>query len=259
MKRVLSIYVFIVFTFLYLPILILVLFSFNKDRISSSWGGFTTNWYSLLIHNSDLIDSFKTSVTIAFCSALIAAIIGTLTAYALYKFNYRGKKVVQTVLSFPIVTPDIVLGIGLLLLFSFLNFTLGFCSILLAHITFNVSYTTLIVSTRFAYIDRNLEDAAADLGAKPVQAFLLVVVPNIMPGIVASFLIAFTLSWDDFIVAFFNSGIGTTTLPVRVYSMIKKGIDPQINAVSCITLIVSIIAICIALRFQKASKLLSTT
>ncbi|MGG9960008.1 ABC transporter permease [Ferruginibacter sp. SUN106] len=189
---------------------------------------------------------------IAFTSAIVSTVIGTFTAYALYKFNFRGKKAFQSLLNLPIITPDIVIGIGLLLFYVMINFTLGYYSVLFAHITFNIAYTTLIVSTRFHYIDVNLENAAIDLGAKPFLAFRYAIVPAIMPGIIAAILIAFTLSWDDFIVSFFTSGVGTTTLPVRVYSMIKMGVNPQINAISTITLIVSLILIIIALKLQKS-------
>jgi len=257
-KFLLTIYVLLAFAFLYLPILILVIFSFNKDKISSSWSGFTLDWYYRLLQNADLIDSFKASFTIAFSSALISTVLGTFTAYALYKFNFKGKKIFQTLLNFPIITPDIVIGIGLLAFYGLISFTIGYYSVLIAHITFNIAYTSLIISTRFNYLNENLENAAIDLGAKPFQAFRFVIIPAIMPGIVAALLIAFTLSWDDFIIAFFTSGVGTTTLPVRVYSMIKMGVNPQINAVSTITLAVSLVLVLIALRFQKASFFLSS-
>ncbi len=256
-KKFLSIYTLFAFAFLYLPILVLVAFSFNKDKINSSWSGFTLDWYSKLFQNVDLLNSFKASFFIGISSATISTIFGTLAAYALYKFSFKGKKKFQAILNFPIITPDIVIGIGLLLFYVFINFTLGYYSILIAHITFNVAYTTLIISTRFNFIDKNLENAAIDLGAKPFQAFRFVVVPAIMPGIIAAFLIAFTLSWDDFIIAFFTSGVGTTTLPVRVYSMIKMGVNPQINAISTLTLVVSLVVILIALRFQKVSNILN--
>lgn len=257
-KRLLSIYSLLAFAFLYLPILVLVVFSFNKDKINSSWSGFTLDWYYRLFQNGDLLNSLKLSFSIALTSAIVSTVIGTFTAYALYKFNFKGKKVFQTLLNFPIITPDIVIGIGLLLFYVMVKFTLGYYSVLFAHITFNIAYTTLIISTRFNYIDKNLENAAIDLGAKPFQAFRYAIVPAITPGIIAAMLIAFTLSWDDFIVSFFTSGVGTTTLPVRVYSMIKMGVNPQINAISTITLAVSLAAILIALKFQKASNLLSS-
>jgi spermidine/putrescine transport system permease protein len=259
MKRLLRAYVFFIFAFLYLPILVLVLYSWNKDRISSSWGGFTGDWYRQLFDNHELWDAFQTSLIIAFLSAAISVVIGTLTSYALYKFDYRGKRTVQAVLNLPVITPDIVLGIGILSFFSVMNLTTGLFSILLAHVTFNIAYTTMIVSTRFTYMDPNLEYAAADLGARPPRSFMLVVVPNIMPGIITAFLIAFTLSWDDFIVAFLTAGVGVKTLPIFVYSMIRKGVDPQINAVCTITLLISILLIGVALRFQKISKFLTAT
>jgi spermidine/putrescine transport system permease protein len=259
MKRALSFYVFLVFTFLYVPVLVLILFSFNKDKISSSWSGFTMNWYELLYHNDELISSLKMSFSIAVLSAVIASIIGALTAYALYKYSFKGKEAMRALLNFPVVTPDIVLGIGLLLLFSLLHLTLGYYSILLAHITFNISYCTLIVSTRFSHIDSNLEDAAADLGAKPFAAFISIIVPAIAPGKITSFLVSFTCCCYYFILGFFTWGIGEATLPVHVYTMIKKGVDPQINAISTTTLLISTVAVCFALRVQKESKLLSTS
>lgn len=257
-NKLLSFYALLIFSFFYLPILVLVIFSFNKDKINSSWSGFTFDWYYRLFQNEDLLNSLLASLSIALTSAIISTIIGTFTAYALYKYSFKGKKEFQTLLNFPIITPDIVIGIGLLLFYVLINFTLGYYSILFAHITFNIAYTTIIISTRFNYIDKNLEDAAIDLGAKPFQAFRFAIVPAIMPGIIAAFLIAFTLSWDDFIISFFTAGIGTTTLPVRVYSMIKMGVNPQINAISTITLAISLIFILIALRFHKTSNLISS-
>lgn len=256
-KRILYIYSLFALVFLYLPILVLVVFSFNKDKINSSWSGFTLDWYNRLFQNGDLLNSFKISFFIALTSAIVSTVIGTFAAYALYKFNFKGKKIFHILLNLPIITPDIVIGIGLLLFYVLVKFTLGYYSVLFAHVTFNIAYTTLIISTRFTYIDKNLENAAIDLGAKPFQAFRYAIVPAIMPGIIAAMLIAFTLSWDDFIVSFFTSGVGTTTLPVRVYSMIKMGVNPQINAISTITLAISLAAILIALKLQKVSNLLS--
>lgn len=248
----------VAFAFLYLPILVLVIFSFNKDKLNSSWSGFTLDWYYRLFQNVDLLNSFKLSLSIAITSAIVSTIIGTLTSYGLYKFSFKGKRIFQTVLNFPIITPDIVIGIGLLLFYVMIQFTLGYYSILFAHITFNIAYSTLIISTRFNNIDKNLENAAIDLGAKPFQAFRYAIVPTILPGMIAALLITFTLSWDDLIVSFFTSGVGTTTLPVRVYSMLKMGVNPQINAISTITLAVSLLSILIALKFQKASTLFSS-
>ncbi len=255
-RKLLSIYTICVFGFLYVPIMVLIAFSFNSDKINTSWKGFTTIWYSKLFSNTEIIESFKDSLLLAFFSALIASALGTLLAYAIYKFKFRGKSIVQSVLRLPVITPDIVTAIGLLTFFVFLKFTLGFYSVLIAHITFNISFVSLIVATRFKYIDKNLEDAALDLGATPFQAFRFVVVPNIFPGIIAGFLIAFILSWDDFIISFFTSGVGTTTLPVRVYSMIKMGVNPQINAISTFTIIVSLLLMFFAIRFQKISTLI---
>jgi spermidine/putrescine transport system permease protein len=178
-------------------------------------------------------------------------VLGTFTSYALYKFDFKGKVAFQSLLQYPIITPDIVIGIGLLIFFVLINFTLGFFSVLIAHISFTMAYTTLIISTRFNGIDKNIEDAAIDLGATPFKAFRFAVIPSIMPGIIAAFLISFIISWDDFIVSFFTSGVGTTTLPVKVYSMIKMGVNPQINAISTLLLMTSLISTFIVIKFQN--------
>jgi len=257
-NRLLNIYSFGIFAFLYLPILILVIFSFNQDKFNSSWGGFSTEWYIKLLNNSELLESFQVSFTIALFSAFISTIIGTLAAYGFYKKSFFGTSKIKTLVNLPIITPDIILGLGLLIFFVSINFTLGYYSILLAHITFNISYTTLIVLTRFSNFNSNIENAAKDLGASNFKSFVFIILPNIFPGILVSFLIAFTLSWDDFIISFFTSGVGTTTLPVRVYSMIKMGVNPQINAISTITLVITIITILIASKFQNISKIINS-
>lgn len=259
MKRSLSIYVAMCFLFLYIPMLVLVVYSFNKDKINSSWGGFTLDWYSRLFHNSGLLKSFLLSLALALLSSLIGTIIGLMAAYSIIKFNFRGKKIFRAVLNLPILTPDLVLGIGLLLFYSLVNFPMGFYSILIAHVTFNIAYSTLIILTRFNYLNSDVENAAINLGASPIQTLRFVVIPIVKPGIIAAFLIQFILSWDDFIISFFTSGVGTTTLPVRIYSMIKMGVSPQINAISTITIAVSLITMLIALRFHRASDILKTT
>ena len=250
-KKLLTTYTIIAFIFLYLPITVLIVFSFNKDKISSSWSGFTLDWYYKLFQNTDLLNSLQTSIFIAIFSSLISVVLGTFTSYALYKFDFKGKVAFQSLLQYPIITPDIVIGIGLLIFFVLINFTLGFFSVLIAHISFTMAYTTLIISTRFNGIDKNIEDAAIDLGATPFKAFRFAVIPSIMPGIIAAFLISFIISWDDFIVSFFTSGVGTTTLPVKVYSMIKMGVNPQINAISTLLLITSLISTFIVIKFQN--------
>jgi spermidine/putrescine transport system permease protein len=205
-----------------------------------------------------MISSLKLSLTIGVLSSVIATIIGTLAAYALYKVNAKRRQLFQTVFDLPIVTPDLVLGIGLLIFYRTIHFETGLASVILAHITFNIPFAILIVSTRFKFIDDNLENAAIDLGASQTKAFFNVTVPMIKPGIFAAMLICFTLSWDDFIIAFFTSGVGVNTLPVKVYSMMKVGLNPQINAICVLLIAVSILVLLISLIFEKPTDYLKT-
>jgi spermidine/putrescine transport system permease protein len=253
-RIILPIYILLVYAFLYVPIVVVSLFSFNEDRISSSWKGFTLKWYQKLFQNIELIEAFKDSLIIATFAAIIASIIGTLAAYALAKYNFNGKKYFEVISNLPLITPDIITGIGLLSFFLFCNFSLSLYSILLAHITFNIAFVLVIVKTRFDYLGEDLENAAKDLGANSIQAFWYIIIPNILPGILAGFMIAFTLSWNDFMIAFLQSGPGVTTLPVKVFSMLRYGVDPQVNAISFITILFSFILLLITLRFQKANK-----
>ena len=250
-KYVRNIYLILFFGFLYIPIVILVLFSFNKDRINSVWSGFTVDWYIKLFSNSEILTALQNSLIIALFSAVISVFAGTIISYVLYKTNFPGKKKIESILQLPIIMPDIITGIGLLSIYVLINFTLGRFSILLAHVFFNIAFAILIISTRFENFHDELIDAAKVLGANQTRIFFKIVMPLILPGIIAAFLITFTLSWDDFIIAFFTNGPGGTTLPIKVYSMIKFGVDPQINGISTITMILSFILIIIALKLQK--------
>ncbi|WP_028399403.1 ABC transporter permease [Ectobacillus panaciterrae] len=245
MKKFLVTYSWLVLLFLYLPMMVLVVYSFNDSRINAQWKGFTLHWYSDLLQNSDVISAFINSLVIALAATLLATVMGTLCAIALHRYTYRFKHALGGLVYLPILVPDILMGLSLLILFSQLQLELGKMTIILAHVTFSISFVVVIVSARLAGMGRELEEAANDLGATPWQTFRYVTLPSLMPGIVSAALLTFTLSIDDFVISFFVSGPGSTTLPLYIYSMVKRGITPEINALSTI-LIVLIVGLMIA-------------
>ena len=241
------------YLFLYLPIIILVIFSFNEGRSVSKWQGFSFHWYGEMLRDQRIILSLWNSLFLAVVSTLIATVLGTLAAMALERYSFRGKIAVDSLLYLPVVIPDIAMAIMLLLFFNmsgiwfqpwkveFVGLELAIpYSVILAHVAFNISFVTIVVRARLAQMDRTLEEAAQDLYANAWQTFRRVTLPMMMPGIVGGALLAFTLSLDDFVITFFTSGAGFNTLPVRVFSMIKKGVTPKINAVSTLMLVVSL-------------------
>ena len=228
----------LVLLFLYVPIIIIILYSFNKSRIGISWTGFTLNWYKLLIHDHNLIHSAINSLVIALISSLVAVIFGTCAGIAIHKYKIP---FFSSLIYIPVVVPEVVVGLSLLIFFILINFTLGYVSVVLAHIAFSVSFVTLTVISRMDDYDDSVISAARDLGAGPVKAFFLILIPSILPGIIAGGLMAFTLSIDDFIITFFSAGAGITTLPLFIYSMIKVGVTPEINAISSIIIIFTLI------------------
>jgi putrescine transport system permease protein len=223
------------FAFLYVPILILVVFSFNASRAVTVWGGFSTQWYAALFRNQALMDAAWVTVRIALVSATLATVLGTMAAIALTRYGrFRGRGLFTGLVYAPMVMPEVITGLALLLLFVSIGLDRGFWTIMLAHTTFTMCFVTVVVQARLVTFDRSLEEAAADLGATPLRAFLTVTLPLIAPAIVAGFLLAFTLSLDDLVIASFTSGPGATTLPMRIYSQVRLGVTPEINAASTI-------------------------
>jgi putrescine transport system permease protein len=223
------------FAFLYVPILILVVFSFNASRAVTVWGGFSTQWYAALLRNQALMDAAWVTVRIALVSATLATVLGTMAAIALTRYGrFRGRGLFTGLVYAPMVMPEVITGLALLLLFVSIGLDRGFWTIMLAHTTFTMCFVTVVVQARLVTVDRSLEEAAADLGATPLRAFLTVTLPLIAPAIVAGFLLAFTLSLDDLVIASFTSGPGATTLPMRIYSQVRLGVTPEINAASTI-------------------------
>lgn len=230
------------FAFLYLPILLLVLFSFNESRLVTVWGGFSTKWYGALFRNAALVDAAWVTLRIALLSATIATVLGTLAALALVRHGrFTGRALFTGMIYAPMVMPEVITGLSLLLLFVAIGFERGFWTVMLAHTTVTMCFVTVVVQSRLVSFDRSLEEAAMDLGAPPLRTFFSVTLPLIAPAILAGFLLAFTLSLDDLVIASFTSGPGATTLPMRIYSQVRLGVTPEINAAS--TILIGLVAV----------------
>lgn len=220
------------FVFLYAPIVVLIVFSFNASKSTASWDGFSLKWYMELFRDQQIMKSLYYTVAIAVISSLVATVIGTFAAFGIHHMRAIPQKAILAVNNLPILNPDIVTGISLMTLFVFLSMDLGFLTLLLAHITFNIPYVILSVLPKLKQMPQDTLDAAMDLGATPWYAFRKVIMPEIMPGIVTGFLIAFTMSIDDFVISFFTTGGGVSTLSITIYAMARRGIKPIINALS---------------------------
>jgi putrescine transport system permease protein len=242
------------FAFLYLPILLLVIYSFNDSRLVTVWGGFSTRWYGELFRNEPLMTAAWVTVRIAFVSALIATVLGTLAAISLTRYGrFRGRALFTGMIYAPMVMPEVITGLSLLLLFVAVDLGRGFWTIAIAHTTFSMCFVTVVVQSRLIGFDRSLEEAALDLGAPPWKVFFTVTLPLIAPAIIAGFLLAFTLSMDDLVIASFTSGPGATTLPMRIYSSVRLGVTPEINAASTILIGLVTVAVIIAALVTKRS------
>lgn len=233
-------YTCLIYAFLYVPMIILIVFSFNKSRVNAVWTGFTFSWYLKLFKNKEVLAALKNTLTVAFASTAISTIFGTLTAYGMYKYKFKGKNILDGLLYIPVVIPEIVLGIALLAFFSILRIPLGLKTLIIAHATFGIPFVVIVVKSRIAGFDGALEEAAADLGATQFKTFTNITLPLIAPGIVAGALLSFTLSLDDVITSFFVAGPKSTTLPLKIFSMVKFGVSPEINALSTLMLIVTL-------------------
>jgi spermidine/putrescine transport system permease protein len=229
---------------------IVVVYSFNDSKLNAEWAGFTFKWYDILFHNNEMMTAAGNSLIIASVSALLATVLGTLAGMAMH--NYRMKVLPALVLA-PIAMPDILMGVSLLLFFIMLNMSLGLVSITLAHITFCIGFVALSVQARMAGIDRSLTEAARDLGATPWQCFRMITLPLLAPGIIAGALMAFTLSIDDFVVTFFVSGVGSSTLPLQIYSMVKIAVTPEVNAISTLLMLLTLILITLVSRLSPGA------
>ena len=265
---------FVTYFFLWAPIVVLIVFSFNSGVSVSRWSGFSLDWYRNIIQNTISVDSIatnfqtglllnsvKNSLIVAGSATVISSVIGTMFALAVARGRFPGRKIFDALFYLPVVIPDITLGIALAVFFRIVfeywqtitgnRLLPGFGTIIIAHVAFNISYVAIVVRSRLASMDATLEEAASDLGANRVQAFLRITFPILLPGIMAGGLLAFTLSLDDFVVTFFTSGVGTTTLPLYVYGLLKQRVPPEINAISTLMITVSIVLVGLSLLLQQ--------
>jgi putrescine transport system permease protein len=223
--------------FLYLPIVILVIFSFNDSKLVSVWGGWSLRWYRALLDDSAVLQAAWVSLRIAFLSACLATVLGTLAALALVRMGrFRGRLAFSAMVYAPMVMPEVIIGLALLLLFVAVDIERGFWTTMLAHTVLTMCFVTVIVQSRLMSFDWSLEEAAMDLGCRPLRAFFVVTLPLIMPAVAAGFMLAFTLSLDDLVIASFATGPGATTLPIRIYSEVRLGVKPEINAICTLML-----------------------
>jgi len=240
------VYLGLIYAFLYVPIAVLVVYSFNSSKYSTNWQGFTLKWYGQLVSDSPLREAFVNSLVIAFASSVCATILGTLAAFAFYRYRFVGRKVLYTFIYIVMMSPDIVMGISLLMFFVTLGLATGALTLLIAHITFCLPFVVVTVYSRISGLDRSIIDVAKDLGANEMQVFRHVVMPLLMPAIIAGWLLSFTLSLDDVVVSFFTTGPSFDILPLRIYSMVRLGIKPEINALSTVMFALSLVTVTVA-------------
>lgn len=243
-----------VYVFLHAPMLVLVAFSFNDSKFSTEWKGFTLHWYERLLERDDILAALKGSLFVGSISTVLATVLGTLLAMGLARHRFRGRTVLEGLVYVPVVTPEIVCGISLLLLFVAMGIQLGYATIILAHVAFNISFVTVVVRARLEGMDRSLEEAALILGADEWTTFWRVTVPQLWPGILSGALLAFTMSFDDFVITSLVSGPGSSTLPIVVYGMVRKNIEPSINAISTIVLVLTTLLIWASDRLARSTE-----
>jgi spermidine/putrescine transport system permease protein len=244
--RYLKLHAVLVFAFLFLPIIVLVVFSFNKARSGTDFTGFSTKWYHDLVHNHDALHAFRNTLKVAISATVFATIIGTLASFALTRFRFRGRAGYSTLIFVSLVMPEVVMGVALLAFFvEIAHMQLGLTTVILSHITFCIAFVVVVVNARLASFDNRLMEAAADLGATPLQTFLRIVLPLAAPGIAAGAMLAFTISLDDVVITFFTSGAGSTTLPLYIFGQLKFGVSPSINALSTFVLAFSLVLLAV--------------
>ena len=240
------------FAFLYLPIVILIIFSFNASRLVTVWGGFSLQWYGSLFRNEGFLDAAWVTIRVGLISATVATVLGTLAALALTRYTrFRGRVLFSGMVFAPLVMPEVITGLSLLLLFVAIGLDRGLFTLTLAHITFTMCFVAVVVQSRLVTFDRSLEEAAMDLGATPVKTFLQVTLPVIAPAIISGWMLAFTLSMDDLVISNFTSGPGATTLPMKIYSQVRLGVTPEINAACTILIAVVTVGVIAASILNK--------
>jgi len=255
-SKSLAVFSFLVFGFLYAPIGIVILFAFNRSRYGVAWTGFSCEWFQALLRDAQALAAAHNTVTLAVVSTLVSTLLGTLLGYGLHRYGFPFKRTFSQVLYIPVFIPDILLGVGLLMFFAFLRSWLiwlepGMLTMILAHVTFQMPFVAIVVRSRLSGLDPALEEAAHDLGANHWQTLAHVTFPLMWPGVLAGAALAFTLSLDDFVVSFFTSGPGSTTLPILIYSSLKRGLTPEINALSTLIIMASVISTLLLAFLQR--------
>ncbi len=246
-------YIGAILLFLYAPIIILIVLSFNESKSRSKWGGFTLHWYRELFNNEDIMSALSTTLIIAFLSAFIATVIGTAAAIAINSMKKTPRTILMGITNIPMLNADIVTGISLMLIFVALNYTLSFTSVLLAHVTFNIPYVILSVMPKLKQLNPHTFEAALDLGSSPMYAFFKVILPDIFPGVMSGFFLAFTMSLDDFVITHFTKGPETNTLSTIIYTEVRKGIKPEIYALSTL-MFVTVLLLLVFINRRNAEK-----
>ena len=244
----------LVFIFLYVPIVVLVVFSFNSSRLNIVWQSFTFDWYAKLFNNGPLIRAAKNSLIIGTATTALSVVIGTMGAWLLHRYRFRFSQAIQTLVAIPMVMPEILIGISLLILFVTIGLDLGFLSVIIGHVTFSFPFVLVAVQARLQGLDPALEEAALDLGATPIKAFWLVIVPCLKPAIIAGGLMAFTLSMDELIVTVFVKSASSATLPVKVFDMARVGLNPMLNALSAIFIVATVAFVLFSEYLKKLSR-----
>ncbi|MGE4319454.1 MAG: spermidine/putrescine ABC transporter permease PotC [Deferribacterales bacterium] len=244
----------LVYSFLYLPIIVLIIYSFNASKFGTSWKGFTFKWYESLMNNSSLMSAAGNSLLVAVTAATFATIIGSVAAVAFYRYGFKGKKMLLGLVYVLIMAPDIVMGISLLIMFVTIHMNIGFTTLLLSHITFNIPFVIVTVLSRMKGFDKNLFDAAGDLGATEFQTVRYVLLPMMFPAVIAGWLLSFTLSMDDVLISFFVTGPDFDILPLRIYSMVRLGVKPEVNALCTVMFALSLIIVMASQILNKEKK-----
>lgn len=237
--------------FLYLPIAVLMLYSFNDSRINAVWSGFTWKWYVSLFDNRQVMEALWNSLSIALISSVLATVFGTAAALAMKHYSLRWRSVFNGLTYLPIVIPEIMMGLSLLVLFSQIHLELGKLTLIMAHVTFSLPYVIVIINTRLADMGKELEEAAQDLGATAWETLRHITLPLISPSIIAGFLMSFTLSLDDFVISFFVAGPNSTTLPLYIYGLVKRGVSPEVNALSTLLIVFTVLLVIVAELFRR--------
>ena len=240
------------FVFLYLPILLLMIYSFNESKLVTVWAGFSTKWYGELARNDAMLSAAWVTLRVAVMTATLATILGTMAAWVLVRYGrFRGRTLFSGMIYAPLVMPEVITGLSLLLLFIAMSIERGLYTVVIAHTTFAMCYVAVVVSSRLVSFDTSLEEAALDLGCTPADAFFSVTLPIIAPSVIAGWLLAFTLSLDDLVIASFTTGPGATTLPIKIYSAVRLGVSPEINALSTILITLVAVGVIVASVLEK--------